>query len=270
MSPKKVCIDDISLAYEVYGKGKNTIIALHGHSKSPEDFRFLATEENRIISFHLFHHQHSEFPENRIFKNPLKETEFNSLFEKLLDLESVEQFHLLAYSQGGRFALKIYEYHATKVKTLSLLSPDGIDLNGFYDRAARRRVPLKMMEFFEKNPVWFLRTMRLAKVFRKIHPKVIELAEDFTQSKERMIQASRTWRNFRKIQTPPVVFGQLVLRYKTPVRIVMGRYDGIFPPAIAERFLKEAFLDLKPDVIDCGHDFFRDNTKELFRHLLPF
>lgn len=270
MSPRKVYYQDLSLAYEVYGKGQNVIIALHGHSKCPRDFEFLASEENKIISVHLFHHQHSEFPENRIFKNPLQEEEFDALFQQILDEEGISLFHLIAYSQGGRFALKIFELHAQRVKTISLLSPDGIDLKGFYDRAAKRNSPLKLMEFFENNPNWFLHTLRLARIFRKIHPKVLDLAKDFAQNKDRMIQASRTWRNFRKIRTSPIVFGQLVTRFKTPVRIIMGRYDGIFPPIIAERFLKEAFLDLKPDVIDCGHDFFRDNTKELFRNLLPF
>lgn len=270
MSPKKVYYQDICLAYEVYGNGPNVIVALHGHSKSPNDFEFLATSENKVISVHLFHHQHSEFPENRIHKNPLKEEEFDALFQQILAEEKVEQFHLIGFSQGGRFALKIFEIHPQAVRSFTLLSPDGIDLKGFYDRASHHRSKLKLMEFFEKKPHLLLSTLKLVRRFRSIHPKVLDLASDFTQSKERMIQASRTWRNFRNIQTPPIVFGQLVNRFKTPVQIIMGRYDGIFPPKIAERFFKEAFLDLKPTLIDCGHDFFKEEVKELYRHLLPF
>lgn len=261
---------DLTIDYQVFGQGNIDVIALHGHSKTVYDFEDFGNKDVRVIAMHLFHHGNSSFPIERINKTPLRPEEFYDLVEEILQKENVKTFHLLAYSQGGRFALKLVEAYASSILSINLLSPDGIDLKGFYDRMAHKWYNLYFMQFLERNPRFFLGTIKIAHRLGFVHQKIVDLAEDFTKNKTRMLCASRTWRNFRNIQTSPARFGEIVQEHQIPTQILMGNRDGIFPPKIAHRFEKESGLQGIVKVLDCGHDFFKERAKLLFIPLLPF
>jgi pimeloyl-ACP methyl ester carboxylesterase len=261
---------ELQVEYTVFGTGTTTVIALHGHSKDVFDFKSYGTENVRVIAMSLFHHGSSTFPAYRINSDPLKTAEFLAFVEGIIQIENVKDFHLMGFSQGGRFALKIFEYYAERVISFSLLSPDGIALDSFYDKAAKIRVNMFIMDYLENKPKIFLRTLFAIKKLGFVHSKVYELAVDFTQNKETMIRASRTWRNFRKIRSNPKLIGDLVLKHRTEFKLIMGKYDGIFPPANGYNFEKKAGLSGCVTLIESGHDFFKPSTKLLFNPLLPF
>ena len=268
---RKVFAGNLQLAYCVFGNGKTPIIALHGHSKSPKDFESLGSEDLRVLAPSLFHHGDSRFPTRRINRDPLKSEEFKSLIESVIHREKVEKFHLLAYSQGGRFALKILECCPEKVQSMTLLSPDGIDLHGFYDRSAQSKFNQRMMRVFEYQPRLLYNFIRFANVIGATNDKVVQLAKGFTQNKESMKVASRTWRNFRAIRTLPEDAGELIREHHIPFQIIMGEFDGIFPPKIAHRFVEQAGLDKDAvKVIQAGHDFFKEDAFAQVKNLLPF
>ncbi|MBU2018137.1 MAG: alpha/beta hydrolase [Bacteroidetes bacterium] len=270
MSFKTVQNQELKLAYEKYGNGSTVILALHGHSKSAEDFKFLENKERTIVSIHLFHHNHSFFPNERVLSNPLKESEWAELIQELIVQENLDQFHIIGFSQGGRFALKTFETFSDRVLSLTLLSPDGIHLKGFYDRASQMKINSHLMCFFEKFPWLFYYTIKIIQKSGLVSATILDLAKGFSSSKSQMLRASKSWQNFRKIRTIPLEFGRKLQDQKIEFRLIMGKYDGIFPPKVAHQFLKQAQLEIAPIVIDCGHDFFKPNAKDMFISHLPF
>jgi pimeloyl-ACP methyl ester carboxylesterase len=268
---KKVEHLELKLAYEVYGSGSTVVLALHGHSRSPDDFKELASSELKIIAPSLFHHGHSEFPKNRINKAPIKSEELELLLDKILEEEQVQNFHLIAYSQGGRFALKMLEYYPKRIHSVNLLAPDGINLNGVYDKATRNKFNRLFMKLFEKQPFLFKVAVWLGIRFNLASSKFFDLAKNISKSKRQMLLASETWRNFRELQSEPRRVGELVKEYNIPFQIIMGEYDGIFPPRVALKFAADARLQKEVvKVIKSGHNFFKQETIKEFLPLLPF
>ncbi|MFT5581456.1 MAG: pimeloyl-ACP methyl ester carboxylesterase [Psychromonas sp.] len=154
---RKVKYNDIQQEYTTFGAGDAYVIALHGHGQSVEDYKFFNHEKNTIVALDLIHHGNSYFPEKRISKNPLSQEEFLTLFNAILFQLNIDKFHLMAFSQGGRFALKIMETMPKNILSCSLLSPDGIQLNGFFEKASNKKWCRAAMRFFEKHPKTFYR-----------------------------------------------------------------------------------------------------------------
>lgn len=268
---ESVTYNELTLAYQVFGSGQTVVVALHGHSKSPADFETFVLPNIRIIAPSLFHHGHSIFPQERINKSPLKADEFYALMQLILAKEHVDQFHLIAYSQGGRFALKLAEKWIDQLQSFTLLSPDGIDQNGFYQRASTRKINWALMSHFERYPNHFYTTMKWIKKLGLVNEKVVDLSSELSKSKWHMACASQSWRNFRKINTNPRIIGKLIADQQLNFKIFMGKYDGIFPPKMAYNFVREAGLpDNSVKVIDCGHDFFKKEAIQLYKNQLPF
>ena len=127
------------------------------------------------------------------------------------------------------------------------------------------------MEYFERKPKLFLHVVKFTKKLGKVNGKVVELSEHFSNSRDTMVLASRTWRNFRSIKSQPEKIGALIMDYQTPFSLYMGEFDGIFPPKKGATFLQNAGLDKTHlRVLKCGHDFFKPETIQLYKNELPF
>ena len=139
-----VTIEQLSLQYFVFGEGETDVICLHGHGRTADDFKFIASPSRRVISIHLFYHGNSIFPEERIESNPLQLEEFLQLFKQLLIQENISRFHLFAFSQGGRFSLCLTPTFAQRIITLTLIAPDGMDNQSFYNWSSRQKWARKL------------------------------------------------------------------------------------------------------------------------------
>jgi len=261
---------DLQLEYFVKGSGSEVIFCMHGHSKSPFDFEFLANENRTIISLHLFYHGNSHFPESRIEKNPLKINEFKGLIDLLLKKENVDKFHLLAFSQGGRFVLSIFPLYAERIKSLQLISPDGMDNNSFYNRTSRRKWARKLFQSWESDPKSIMKYALLGKKLRLVRPKVYQFIENITSNPETFQLASKTWRGFRLIQPNETEISKALSHYKIPFKIIMGKFDQVIRPAQAHAFAKRIQQENKVIEIECGHDFFNDKYRSILEEVLIF
>jgi len=261
---------DLQLEYFVKGTGSEVIFCMHGHSKSPFDFEFLANENRTIISLHLFYHGNSHFPESRIEKNPLQIIEFKNLIDLLLKNEGVEKFHLLAFSQGGRFILSILPLYAERVKSVQLISPDGMDNNSFYNRTSRKKWARTLFQSWESNPKSIMKYAYLGKKLRLVRPKVYQFMENLTSDKETFQRASKTWRGFRLIQPNESEISKALIHHNIPFKIIMGKFDQVIRPPQAYAFAKRINQENKVIEIDCGHDFFNEKYRSMLEAVLVF
>ena len=267
---KSVKFLDFKLSYQVFGEGNQTVICLHGHGRSSDDFHFLAQNNLRVISIDLFFHGESLAPKSRITRNPISWSEIQPVFEKLFIEEKIAQFHVLAFSQGGRFALLLLEYLPERIQSFTLLAPDGLNNKSFYNWSSRRRFFRSLFIRWQKKPEKLQKLANTAVKLKMMRPKVRDFVHHFSSDSETMKRAANTWMAFRKLQPNPIKTGEIIRTFPIELKIIMGKYDQVIRPIQAKIFLKNAGLPEKIIQIENGHDFFKPSSIEKFVDYLPF
>ena len=268
MESKIIAKDDIQIEYHISGSGSEHIICLHGHGRPVGDFSFLNGSNHKLILIVLPHHGNSKFPIERIEKDPISTNEFNLLFKKLLDTESITDFHFVAFSQGGRFVLSLIPFHSGKIKSVHLISPDAMDYNSFYNKASRNRWARKLFISWEDKPQRFIRGALIAHKLGFVRPKVFAFIQKFAADKASFKRASVTWRGFRNITADLKSLESVISKNNFRFVIIMGKYDQVIRTKQAESFLNKLNQPNSLIEIDCGHDFFRqENIALLSPHI---
>jgi pimeloyl-ACP methyl ester carboxylesterase len=266
----KVAFNQLEIEYKIFGNGNENIICFHGHGRNADDFKFLERSDRKIISINLFFHGNSYFPKERIESNPLKKAEVITLFQSILERENVSNFHLLAYSQGGKFALSIIPFYGEKIKTATLLSPDGLNNKTLFNWGSRRKMIRSIFQKMETNPSQFRTWSNVASKTGFINPKVKKFIDLFSQDSISLERASNCWRAFRNIQAKPEKIGITIRKEQINFNIIIGKYDKIIRLKDALSFTSKANLKNTILQIDNGHDFFKESSIKKYIHLLPF
>lgn len=261
---------DFKLSYQEFGDGNETVICLHGHGRSADDFHFLAQKNIRVISIDLFFHGESYSPMDRTNNNPMNWSEIQPIFEKLFKEEKIAQFHALAFSQGGRFALLLLEHLPARIQSFTLLAPDGLNNKSFYNWSSRRRFFRFLFIRWKKKPEKLQKLANTAVKLKMMRPKVRDFVHHFSSDPDTMKRAANTWMAFRKLQPNPIKTGEIIRTFPIEFNIIMGKYDQVIRPIQAKIFLKNAGLPEKIIEIENGHDFFKPSSIEKFVDYLPF
>lgn len=258
------------LSYQVFGSGKETVVCLHGHGRSSDDFHFLENRGVRVISIDLFFHKTSVLPLDRVDSSPVKWPEIQPVFEQVFDQEKADRFHILAFSQGGRFALLLLENLPQKILTFTLIAPDGMNNKSFYNWSSRQKVFRMLFHRWQRKPHRLQAVADFAVKMKLMRPKVRDFVYHFSSDPETMERASRTWMAFRKLKPDPRKTGNTVKKYGIRFAIIMGKYDQVIRPQQALLFLKNAGLPEEIIEVENGHDFFKQSSIEKFVEYLPF
>lgn len=267
---KSVKYLDFKLSYQEFGVGNETVICLHGHGRSSDDFHFLAQKNVRVISIDLFFHGESYSHADRTNKNPINWSEIQPIFEKLFNEEKIDQFHVLAFSQGGRFALLLLEHLPERIQSFTLLAPDGLNNKSFYNWSSRRWFFRYLFDRWQKKPEKLQKLANTAVKLKMMRPKVRDFVHHFSSDSETMKRAANTWMAFRKLQPNPIKTGEIIRSFPIELKIIMGKYDQVIRPIQAKIFLKNAGLPAEIIEIENGHDFFKPSSIEKFVDYLPF
>lgn len=268
MTMKAVQIDDLILSYETYGEGEETIICFHGHGKSPEDFLFLTEYGVKIISIHLFLHGKSTFSTHRIYTNLIQASDVEKLLEKLLEQEKIDKFHIMAYSQGGRFVLSILPHFYSRLLTIHLLAVDGLNDKNFYSWSQRRWWARKLFKRWTKRPAELLGISKLLARVKVVHPKIVDFLNYYASDPKKMTLAYKTWAAFRNLRPNTSRLKKTLRNQSVPFYLIIGQHDQIITLSSAEKFLKDIHRSDALRVIDCGHDFFKPEALEKVREIL--
>lgn len=267
---KSVQQEDLLLTYEVYGEGNNVILCFHGNDRSAKDFKFLASSERKIISIWLFFHGDSMFSNQRLHQQLLSTLEVKSLIEMILINEKVSQFHLLAYSQGGRFALCLFPHFANKINSFTLIAPDGLNDHNFYSWSQRQAWARRLYIRWIKKPEKLRKIVKWLVKCKIIAPKMIEFMNHYTEDKAIMIKAYKTWAGFRKLRPNSSLIKIELKDNQTPFRLIIGRYDQIITVKSARHFLKKINKEKTLIIIPFGHDVFKPHILPILKENLPY
>ena len=251
---------NITIEYYVEGSGQNTLVCFHGHGRQVEDFLFLAKKDRKLLLIVLPHHGKSRFPVERIENQPLKIEEFNSIFTKILEKEAINHFHFIGFSQGGRFVLSLLPLYKDRLKSVHVISPDGMDPMSFYNRTSRLRLARLLFQKWERSPKSFIRIAKFAFKLGLVRPKVFAFIELFAGNQEQFQRASRTWRGFRNIKPDFNAISSSLNANKIYFKVIMGKYDQVIRTQQAVQFLKQLGFAEALIEIECGHDFFKEGN----------
>lgn len=267
---KNVFLDDIQLSYEVYGSGDTVILCFHGNSKSAEDFQFLAKESRTVISVHLFLHGYSTFSPERITENLIKKHHVIQLIEEILDQEKVDQFHWVAYSQGGLFTLTAFPSFAERIKSIFLIAPDGMNEKGFYTWSQHKWWARKLFKRWVEKPQELMTISRVLAKGKIIHPKLVEFLAYYTSDQDRLDMAYETWSAFRDLQPSDEEVKKAIEQHDINFNLIVGEHDKIITTKTAQQFLEKINKEKALKVIPYGHDVFKPHIEKELLALMPF
>ena len=256
---------NVTLEYYIEGSGQNTLVCFHGHGRNVEDFLFLAKKDRKLILIVLPHHGKSQFPLERIENQPLKIEEFNSIFAKIIEKEAKDHFHFIGFSQGGRFVLSLLPLYEERLKSVQVISPDGMDPLSFYNRTSQMLLARLLFQKWEVSPKSFVRIAKFAFKLGLVRPKVFAFIELFAGNKEQFQRASRTWRGFRNIKPDFTAITASLNSHKIYFKVIMGKYDQVIRTRQAVKFLNKIGFPEALIEIECGHDFFKEENISLLR-----
>ena len=267
---ESVILDDLNLSYEVYGEGKTVILCFHGNGRSAEDFRFLARKTRKIISVHLFLHGYSTFSPSRIHEDLITAEHVEKLLKKLLTKEKVENFHWVAYSQGGRFTLSAFPAFADRVKSLFLIAPDGMDDKNFYSWSQRQWWARKLFKRWVDKPNELMTISRGLSKVKIIHPKVVNFLDFYTSDPDKFEMAYKTWSAFRDLRPSNEEVRHTLAKNDIHFNVIVGEYDKIITSKSATQFLGKIDQSKALTTIPFGHDIFKPHIEKELLALMPF
>ena len=267
---RSVSHKDMELSYRIFGNGEMAVLCFHGHGRSSEDFNFLQKQNRKIISVDLFFHGESTFDERRIYQDLITAKDVEKLLEKLLLQESVDNFHWVAYSQGGRFTLTLFPSFRHRVKSLSLLAPDGLNDKNFYSWSQRKWWARSLFKRWVKRPNELMSITKALAKAKLIRPKIVDFLSYYTSDQKRLELAHATWRGFRKLRPENEKIENALNETGIPFQLIVGKYDQIITPESAKGFLKD--INRREQLVELpyGHDLFKPEIQKELTQLLAF
>lgn len=212
----------------------------HGYGQNASVFKGVEG-----YSFDLFFHGDSVWDKG---ETPLEKSEWKELIDEFLKKENIQDFSVLGFSMGGKFALATLEAFPDRVKEIILLAPDGIKTSFWYSLAT---YPIAFRNFFKSmiaNHKRFLRIASGAKKLGLIDKGVLRFVQTQMDSEEKRKRVYHSWVVFRHFSFDLDKINGLIKKNNIDVRVFVGKYDKI----IKAKYMKR--LTSRVEILDAGHN----------------
>lgn len=230
--------------------GDRSLLMFHGFGQDASVFKGLEG-----YSFDLFFHGKSVWSKSEM---PLEKSEWKQLINDFLDKEKIQQFSVLGFSMGGKFALATLEAFPDRVKEIILLAPDGIKTSTWYSLAT---YPIALRKFFKGmigNHQRFLRIARASRKLGLIDKGVLRFVETQMDSEEKRKRVYYSWVVFRHLKFDLDKIKKIISENNIDVKVFVGRYDKI----IKAEYMKR--LTSRVTILDAGHN---DLIRSFLKHI---
>ena len=256
---------DITLEYLTVGDGTDVILCLHGFGRSAEDFTLFETilrGGQRILAINLLAHGNSTFPESRINQDPLSKQEWSSLITALIKSLNIESIHLVGYSMGGRLAMVLAEQIPEKIKSLTLLAPDGLKVNWVYRFVSATKIGRILYRSIIDDPNWLLRVVDMLRFIKVLHPKIQRFVHVQLETKKKRQLVYDAWLIHRQLFPQLSVIARNIEEHEIPFEIIFGAYDKVIPARDGKRLLRHFKTARRPAILNLGHRLLHHSTVE--------
>jgi len=250
----------LPLAYHSFGQGKNVWVAFHGFGQSAELFQSWveALPDARILSFDLFFHGKSQ---HRPAEYTLDEKAWLAAMEEALAREKVKDFNLLAFSLGGRKALRLFADQPERIKRMLLIAPDGFKPNFWYQLTTRVH-PVRWLfrrSILRPAPFWTVRdSLQRAGL---VNRSLTRLATRQMERRSQRYQVFATWMTYRKLHVPFKEIQKKVALHQPKIQLFAAQYDRLITPQLLGKVAAQ-LPKVEFQVLPCGHFALPEKVRE--------
>lgn len=224
------------LAYRSIGSGSEVWIFFHGFGQRHQDmltFDKLRTPNQRFLFVDLIYHGQSSWNTS---EKDLKKEEWKAILLSLLQKESIDTFHLVGYSMGGKFALLSYELLPKRIISLSLLAPDGIKTGLWYSMS---NYPSGIHPLFKQvvfRPKRFFTVVDGLKTAGLLQKSLVKFVKTQLETRSKRAQAYLVWKVLGGINLQLGTTIRQLRQHPIPVSVFLGEFDRMVSPKNLERF----------------------------------
>ena len=155
---------------------------------------FLDGDKYTFYSFDLFYYGDSYRP-----YRPLSKQEWKNFVDKFLKQEpQIDEFSIIGYSLGGRFAIATALAFKEKVEQLFLIAPDGIFLSVWYKMATTPGLQL-IFKYYILHPDKLEKLIKFNERLRIITKYIADFARKEMGSPENRKRVYLSWNYFKTL-----------------------------------------------------------------------
>lgn len=217
----------MNLQYQKIGKSNKILLAFHGMGQDFSCFQKFAQIFGNKYTTYLFDlpfHGKSEVDESIITKEIWKE-----YLTQFLQENQIQNFSIISFSMGGRFALATLEAFSNRIENAVLLAPDGISEDQFYYGATRFSFTRTIFKKVLKNNHKFHGLAGLLSRIGIVHKSILKFAKMMVDTPKKQEQLYQSWVGFRTLNFDIKKLVQLINNQEINVQIFMGKYDKLLP-----------------------------------------
>ncbi|RTQ50783.1 alpha/beta fold hydrolase [Hymenobacter gummosus] len=240
------------LHYQVYGRGPRPVLAFHGYGQSESHWRHVAGllgEQVTVYAFDLFYHGRSRLAKADA---PIRKKRLAELLTQFLTEQGIDQFGLLAFSMGAKFALTLVEAMPERVAHLWLVAPDGIRTQFWYSLATYPPWMRGVLGRAVLRPQRLLRLIDALGQRRIVDSGLVRFAQWQLDSREKRLRVYRSWTGFRHLTFDTRRLARLLNQRPTPITFFLGKHDRVIPHAGLREFIG-SLQAAHTVLLDAGH-----------------
>lgn len=213
-----------NLSYKKIGSGPSTLLAFHGFGQDKHIFDTWESHLEKkytIYSFDLFYHGESTRPYGRLEKK-----EWEAYLTRFLATKHIQNFSVLGYSLGGRFAICSALSFPEKTEELILIATDGIYKTIWFKLATTPGIRL-IWKYLMLNPdrleKWITFNDR-AKIINKYVANFVRKEMGTAENRKRVYIS---WNHFKTLGYSKHQLIKAFNRYSFKRRVILGSKDHI-------------------------------------------
>lgn len=259
------------LRYLTLGSGAEHVLFFHGFGQTHLDMMPFSKLHRNRFTFHFidhFYHGRSQWFQ---VSTPLLKNQWTEIIQKFMIQERFTKFHLIGYSMGGKFSLLTFELFPERIKSLTLLAPDGIKTGAGYSISS---YPTYFHPFFKRivfRPQLFFGVVAGLNHVGILENSLVKFVKTQMKTRSQRAQVYFTWRVFGRLQLDLKKISRNATNRKTPIHLFTGAHDRMISPKNLADFSKK-IPSAKSFILPVGHggliesvvEFYSDKNPPLF------
>lgn len=201
-------------------------------------------------SIDLFFHGNSVWHEG---EEALEKKDWKELIAGFLEENKIQNFKVLGFSMGAKFAMATLEAFPDRVKEIILLAPDGIRTSFWYSLAT---YPLALRKVFRSmigNHKRFLRIARISRRLGLVDKGVLRFVETQMDTEEKRKRVYYSWVVFRHLKFDIEKIAELINENNIKLQLFAGRHDKIIKAKNMTR-LTSKVPNSRLEIVEAGHN----------------
>lgn len=223
----KVDSDNGQLVYRQFGHGPKVLLTFHGFGQDKEIFnsweQYLG-DQYTIYAFDLFYHGQSDREYGKLTK-----ADWAEYLSKFFEIEKINDFSVLGYSLGGRFAIASALSFPEKTKELFLVAPDGIFLTIWFHLVTTPSIRW-IFKYIMLNPNKLENLLLFNERTKLVNKYITDFVKKEMGSSENRKKVYISWNHFKSLGYGKSRLIKEFKKHDFKRRIILGEKDHIIKP----------------------------------------